>query len=100
MKYAVIFEDNEHADPDIRKRHMAAHLAFLDSNGATIEAAGPLANTDGSVSGGLWLVEADDADTIERLVHADPFWPTGLRQSVSIMAWTRVYADGERLIAI
>ena len=33
-----------------------------------------------------------------RLVEADPFWSTGLRKSIRILEWTRVYADGQQMI--
>jgi uncharacterized protein len=49
-------------------------------------------------AGGLWLVEADSAEIVEALVEEDPFWPTGLRQSVRILTWSQVFADGRRLI--
>jgi uncharacterized protein YciI len=42
-------------------------------------------------------VEAPDAAEVERLVQADPFWSTGLRKSVQIMAWNWVFANGVRL---
>jgi uncharacterized protein YciI len=42
-------------------------------------------------------VEAKDAAEVDALVKADPFWPTGLRKSVRILAWTQVFADGKRL---
>ncbi|MEJ6404271.1 hypothetical protein [Yoonia sp. 2307UL14-13] len=42
MTHIIIFEDAPDADPDIRKKHMAAHLQFLENNADTITAAGPL----------------------------------------------------------
>lgn len=96
--YAVLFEDRSDADPNIRQTHMADHLAFLESNAASIQAAGPLRDAEGVGAGGMWLVEAADRDSIDRLVKADPFWPTGLRESYRILEWTRVFADGRRRI--
>ena len=49
-------------------------------------------------AGGLWIIEADDAGQVQALVEADPFWPTGLRKSIQILEWTRVYADGRKMI--
>jgi uncharacterized protein YciI len=51
-----------------------------------------------AATGGLWLVEAGSADEVRRLCENDPFWPTGLRKSVQIHEWTRVFSDGKRLI--
>lgn len=98
MIYAVLFEDDEsHADQ--RSAHMAAHLAFLERNARHITAAGPMTDTaDGCPAGGLWLVTAEDAKTVQALVEEDPFWPTGLRKSVRIHHWIQVFATGERKI--
>lgn len=98
MTFIILFEDAADADPDIRKAHMPAHLAFLEENASKIRAAGPLADADGNGRGGLWIVEAGSSAEVERLVHDDPFWPTGLRKSHTILEWKRVYADGQRLI--
>ena len=97
MLYAVLFEDNEtHADQ--RPKHMAAHLAFLERNADRVRAAGPLGDAASSApAGGLWLVEAAGSEDVEALYKTDPFWPTGLRKSIRVLAWTQVFADGKRL---
>jgi uncharacterized protein len=98
MLYAVLFEDSANAGSDIRRRHMDAHLSFLERNAARIKAAGPLRTSSADPAGGLWLVEAGDADVVEALVKEDPFWPAGLRRSVRILGWSQVFADGKRLV--
>ena len=98
MKYVILFEDAPDVDPDIRKVHMKDHLSFLEKNANKVEAAGPLKDAEGEGRDGLWIVEADNTDEVERLVHEDPFWPTGLRKSYSIIPWTQVYKDGNRMI--
>ena len=96
MIYAILFEDNEiHADK--RPVYMADHLAFLADHAHEITDAGPLMDvSNGDPAGGLWLVEANNADSVQALIHEDPFWPTGLRKSFRILQWTRVCAAGER----
>ncbi|MCP4490561.1 MAG: hypothetical protein GY820_25085 [Gammaproteobacteria bacterium] len=98
MIYVLFFEDNDnHAD--IRTKYMSDHLAFLSHNASNILAAGPLKDTNkGNPAGGLWLVDADTLADVRALIEQDPFWPTGLRQSIRILEWTRVFADGETLI--
>jgi len=98
MKFIILFEDAPDSDPDIRKTHMRQHLDFLELNSDKVEAAGPLADTDGQGRDGLWIVEAASADEADQLVHEDPFWPSGLRKSYSIIKWKQVYAGGTRLI--
>jgi uncharacterized protein YciI len=100
MKFIVLFEDNPAAGADVRRKYMAAHLAFLERNAITVRAAGPLQRPDGQGAGGLWIVDATDPSDVDALVKEDPFWPTGLRKSVRILAWSQVFADGRRLIAV
>jgi uncharacterized protein len=97
MLYVILFEDDE-SRAEMRPRHMADHLAFLEANSA-IRAAGPLSDADtGAATGGLWLVEVDSLEAVQALYRADPFWPTGLRKSVRVLRWRQVFADGRRLI--
>jgi uncharacterized protein len=99
MKFVVLFEDNPTAGPDVRRQHMPAHLAFLEKHSGDVQAAGPLRTSDGQSAGGLWVVDAADPGEVDALVKEDPFWPTGLRKSVRILAWNQVFADGRRLIS-
>ncbi len=98
MLYAVLFEDNPDLGPDVRRQHMPMHLTFLEQNASRIMAAGPLRSLSGEAAGGLWLVNAEGQDAVDALVKEDPFWSTGLRRSVRILAWSQVFADGKRLI--
>ena len=95
MLYAVLFTDNA-AHADTRQRLMPAHLDFLERHRDRISAAGPLREADGSGAGGLWLVVADNGDDVMALVRSDPFWPTGLRETVRVLHWTQVFAEGRR----
>jgi uncharacterized protein YciI len=98
MLYAVLFEDDPDRAAEIRREFMPAHLAFLERNGERIMAAGPLRSPTGDSAGGLWLVDAAHPDGVDALVKEDPFWPTGLRKSVRVLAWSQVFANGQRLI--
>lgn len=98
--FAVLFEDDPALAEEARRRHLADHLAFLERNATAVQAAGPLRNAaDGAPAGGLWVVEAADRARVEALVREDPFWPTGLRRSVRVLAWQQVFADGTRCCA-
>ena len=98
MLFAVIFTDSPNAAPDLRARHMKDHLAFLEANAKTIKAAGPLTDPDGKGRDGLWLVDAEGTETVERLIREDPFWPRGLRDGYAILPWRQVFANANRLI--
>jgi uncharacterized protein len=95
--FIVLFEDDPARAEEVRRKHMADHLAFLEKHAAMVRAAGPLRDaTDDTPAGGLWLVEAESAGRVDQLVWEDPFWPTGLRRSVRVLAWKQVFADGVR----
>ncbi|MDL2402775.1 YciI family protein [Rhizobium mayense] len=96
--FAVLFEDDRQNAAVIRKEYLERHFAFLEANAAAIRAAGPLSRQDDAFAGGLWLVEAKNADEVDRLVKEDPFWSAGLRKSVQILTWSQVFADGSRRI--
>jgi len=100
VKFVVLFEDNPGTGNEVRSKYMPDHLAFLERNSASVEAAGPLKTQDDTGAGGLWIVEADSAADVQKLVEEDPFWPTGLRKSVKILSWTQVFVDGQRLISV
>jgi uncharacterized protein YciI len=99
MKLVVLFEDDPTAGPDVRRKHMPAHLAFLEKHSGKVEADGPLLTTDGHAVGGLWVVDAADPSEVDALVKEDPFWPTGIRKSARILVWNQVFADRRRLIS-
>ena len=98
MKYVVLFEDNDEF-ADMRQKYMADHLQFLADNSDLIDAAGPLRDAaTADPAGGIWIVECNEAKQVQQLVESDPFYPTGLRKRIRILEWTRVFADGRKLI--
>lgn len=99
MKFLVLFQDSASAEPGLRQRHMAQHLDFLERNAGSVQAAGPLLTPKGDAAGGAWIVEAESVQAVEMLIHEDPFWPTGLRETIEVLQWNQVFADGRRLIA-
>ena len=98
MPYVVLFEDAPNAPDDLRSRYMSQHLDFLEANRPAVVSAGPLVAGDGEAAGGIWVVDADTPETVEALVKADPFWPTGLRKSYRILKWRQIFAGGRRQI--
>jgi hypothetical protein len=60
MLYIVLFEDDE-SRAEMRPRHMADRLAFLEANTAIRGAA---------AAGGLWLVETESLEAVQALYRA------------------------------
>lgn len=95
--FAVLFEDDPQNAAAIRREYLPRHFAFLEANAASIRTAGPLSRENDAFAGGLWLVEAQTSDDVDRLVEEDPFWAAGLRKSVRVFRWNQVFAEGALL---
>jgi uncharacterized protein len=95
MLYTIHFHGNADADadPDICPRCIQKNLSFLCENTAVICAAGLLKETVGAVESGLWLVHVETVDQAWEFVKADPFWPTGLRDTIEVKQWVQVLTD-------
>jgi len=52
MKFVVLFEDDPAAGADTRRKHLPAHLTFLERHATKVRAAGPLKTSDGHGAGG------------------------------------------------
>jgi uncharacterized protein YciI len=91
--WAIRFHDR----PDrlaTRERHLAAHVAWLAERRARILVAGSLRGEPGAAPvGGLWIVEADSREEVERLYATDPFWTEGLRERVEIFFWSKALPE-------
>jgi len=92
--FAVLFEDDPQNAVTIRREYLQRHFAFLEANAASIRTAGPLSREGDDFAGGVWLGGARTESEVERLVKEDPFWPAGLRKSVRILRWNRVFDEG------
>jgi uncharacterized protein YciI len=88
-RWAAIFEDNgpETAAP-IRERHLAGHLAYLETHRDRIVLAGALRTEESAMpSGGLWVIETPTREEAAAIVEADPFYLNGLRKSYRLLIW-------------
>ncbi len=98
MLFAVIFRDKCNS-AELRKLHLAAHLAWLDLHQNVVRIGGSLrSELDQTPAGGLWIVEAESKKTILDLIETDPFWIVGLRQNVDIFHWSKAFEDRKSLI--
>ncbi len=98
MLFVVIFKDKPNSG-ELRKSHLAAHIAWLDLHQSMVRVGGSLrSELDQSPTGGLWIVEAESKKTIHDLLETDPFWMLGLRQSVEVYHWSKAFEDRKSLI--
>ena len=76
---------------DIRAANRSAHLAYLESFGDKVFAAGPTLSEDGSaMTGSVLIVEFDDVEAAKRFTTDDPYAKAGLFESVTIRPWRKV----------
>lgn len=86
MLYALICTDKPGA-LQVRLDNRPAHLAFLESLGAGMKAAGPFVDDEGKPSGSLVIIEADSRDAAQAIAARDPYALAGLFASVEIRPW-------------
>ena len=76
----------------LRLEHRPAHVAFLETLGETLVAAGPLLSDDGTAMvGSLLILEAPDRAAVDAILAADPYAHAGLFRSVAVHPWRRVF---------
>lgn len=89
MLFAVLFADR----PDqgaLRAEHLQAHIDWVAKHQDTVRIAGSLREEPGQTpKGGLWIVEAPSKDSVHQLMQSDPFWTSGLRESVQVLHWSK-----------
>ena len=80
-----------HPDGDGWNRHLAAHVAYLETRIAdgSLRASGPLKGTPRR--SGFLIFTAPDRATVEALVAADPFAIEGLIESLAITEWDPLF---------
>jgi uncharacterized protein YciI len=83
-----------HASLRIQERDV--HLAYLEANKTLLLACGAKLQDDGSnAGGGLYVVNLDTREEVERFIAKDPFALAGLFERVTITRWRKAYVDSE-----
>jgi uncharacterized protein YciI len=72
---------------DLRMANREAHLAYARDHLGQIKAAGPYLDEAGDMSGSMFLMEADCADTVRAFNAADPYTKAGLFERVEVRNW-------------
>ena len=84
MLYALICHDKPDSET-LRMDTRAAHLAFIETQGAAVRMGGPLLSDDGErVIGSLILLDVPDLASARAFADADPYGLAGLFDSVII----------------
>ena len=93
MTYAVFIEygPDQRKIAEFRPAHREYLKSLLTENKLVIS--GPISDD----SGGLLVYSADDESEVERIIHADPFYKSGVFQTWKIRPWKIVMANRELL---
>jgi len=86
MLFALLCTDKP-ASVDLRMKVRPDHLAYLESLGNALKAAGPFTTDDGQPTGSLVVVEAADRAAAKVIADADPYARAGLFANVEIKPW-------------
>jgi len=94
VRWVAIFDDNDGA-AEIRKRHSAAHLEYLEANSHVIRLAGGLRpSPDEWYCGALWVLEVESRDQAVEIIENDPFFVHGLRKGYRLLVWGKAPCYG------
>ena len=86
MLFALICTDTP-ASLELRLKVRPEHVAYLESLGSKLKAAGPFLDTDGSPNGSLVIIEAGDVGGARAIAASDPYAKAGLFASTEIKPW-------------
>lgn len=86
MLFALLCTDKPNSI-DLRMKVRPEHLAYLESLGSAMKAAGPFLTDESSPTGSLVIIEAADRKAAETIAANDPYAKAGLFASVEIKAW-------------
>lgn len=86
MLYAIVAHDKPDA-LDIRLDTRQAHLAYLDSLGDDLVAAGPFLDAEEQPCGSLVIFKAESMAAAETIAARDPYAEAGLFATVEVKRW-------------
>lgn len=93
MLFIVRIMDKTDSQP-LREQFLPDHLEWLDQYQSIVLVAGSLRSEPAAnPSGACWVVEADDKSQVESLLHSDPFWREGLRDTYEILHWSKAFPE-------
>jgi uncharacterized protein len=86
MLFALLCTDKPNS-LELRATVRPDHLAYLNSLGSKLKAAGPFLDDASNPTGSLVIIEAADRIEAEKRAASDPYAQAGLFASVEIKAW-------------
>lgn len=88
MLYMLICEDRSDDGLERRTQARPDHLAYLESLGRKVRAAGAmLADDETTPRGSILIIEAETMEAARAIADADPYAKAGVFDSVKIYPW-------------
>lgn len=89
MLYVIhCFDKQDHLQ--IRLDNRPAHVDYLKSFGAKLQAAGPTLDADDNMNGSVVILDLETLADAEAFAANDPYAKAGLFEKVSIQPWKKV----------
>ena len=82
---------------DLRLASRSQHLAYLETYQSKLIQAGGLLDVDGRPCGSLLIIDVADRAEAEGFAESDPYFKSGLFESVVIRPFRQVFRDGEKV---
>lgn len=92
MLFILLCRDRAAALP-LRQRVRTPHLEFVAGHAERFRYGGPLLGTDGRPEGSLMILDLPDRDALQAHMAADPFFSSGLFDSVTVWASQQVVPE-------
>ena len=88
----IIYCIDKQGSADLRATNRHAHINFLEKHRSNVYIAGPILSEDGKdMSGSLLIVDFPDIDCANKFAANDPYFNSGLFESVTIKPWKMVF---------
>lgn len=86
MFYVAICLDKP-GSQQVRLTNRAAHLDYLRANASAIKVCGPFIAEDGTMTGSMLVLEAEDRTAVDSILAKDPYRGAGLFDTIDVRAW-------------
>ena len=90
-RFAFYCRDGERA-PELRKRGLSAHLAYVEAHIGDYAVAGPLLE-NGRITGSLLVIQSADEAAARARFEADPYFVAGVWQSIRVSEFRGVAGE-------
>ncbi len=72
---------------DLREKHLAAHMAFLESHKEITMAGSTTPFGAEASNGGVWVIKGVSYDEAVKICEDDPFFKVGFRKEITVLEY-------------